>query len=534
MDTTQQTLSKFNRLPLMIVVMEPSTRSCGAESSQVTAQQLTATPIGPNEMDPPENKPMSSVIGGDCRDWGWLIGSMLLLLVTLVSVGVVCCSDTWQQFLNQRFPWGIVRASPVPERVPSPGGFSFPVSEVVSVSPLQTVMVQCGEHNLLVRAKLDLFGTGHLIKAADLTLGTVGCQPTRVYPENHTVLFDYGLHECGSRLQITGDFLIYTTHLTHIPNYPGSVIVRTNGAVVPIECRYLRKGNVSSNPINPTWIPFSSTRSGEGHLSFSLRLMNGDWLTERPSTVYSLGDLIHIEASVSMANHMPLKLYIDRCVATLSPDKDSTPRYRIIDYNGCLLDSKAEDSFSTFVLPGDGQEPDKLRFDLDAFRFYGDENSLIFITCHLKVAAVDQGDSRNKACTFQKLQNIWTPLEESDSDICACCHVGNCGSTREILFPSRGRRDLGPEAGRTLTILIEAGLKWEREASLGPLIILDTGLTNLATEPLPEVEGRIQERSPGVELVVMVTLTVTVVCLISASLLALVLSRKHKQTPTNL
>ncbi|XP_060710968.1 zona pellucida sperm-binding protein 3-like, partial [Hemiscyllium ocellatum] len=202
-------------------------------------------------------------------------------------------------------------------------------------------------------------------------------------------------------------------------------------AVVPIECCYLRESNVSSNPINPTWIPFSSTRSGEGHLSFSLRLMNSDWLTERPSTVYSLGDLIHIEASVSMANHVPLKLYIDRCVATLNPDKDSTPRYSIIDYNGCLRDRKAEDSFSTFVLPGDGREPDKLRFDLDAFHFYGDERSLIFITCHLKVAAVDQGDSRNKACTFRKPFN-WTPLEGPDSDICACCHVGICGSTREI------------------------------------------------------------------------------------------------------
>ncbi|XP_060708869.1 zona pellucida sperm-binding protein 3-like [Hemiscyllium ocellatum] len=288
------------------------------------------------------------------------------------------------------------------------------------------------------------------------------------------------------------DFLIYTTHLTHIPNYPGSVIVRTNGAVVPIECRYLRKGNVSSNPINPTWIPFSSTRSGEGHLTFSLRLMNGDWLTERTSTVYYLGELIHIEASVSLANHVSLKLYIDRCVATLSPDKDSTLRYSIIDYNGCLLDSKAEDSFSTFVLPRDGREPDKLQFDLDAFRFYGDERSLIFITCHLRVAAVDQGDSRNKACTFQKLERIWRPLEGSDSDICACCHVGNCGSPREILFPSRRRRDLGPEAES------EAGLEWEGEASLGPLIILDTELTNLATQPLTEGDGMMQERSPSV------------------------------------
>ncbi|XP_078387193.1 zona pellucida sperm-binding protein 3-like [Cetorhinus maximus] len=266
-----------------------------------------------------------------------------------------------------------------------------------------TVMVQCGEDKLLLRVQLDLFGTRHLIKAADLTLGIAGCWPTSIYSQNHTVLFDYRLHECGSRLQMIGDFLIYTTHLNHTPEYHGSVIVRTNGAVVPIECRYFRKGNVSSDPIKPTWIPFSSTKSGEGHLSFSLRLMNGDWLTERTSTIYYLGELIHIEASVSMINHMSLKLYIDRCVATLSPDKDSTPRYSFIDHNGCLLDSKAEDSFSTFVLPRDEQELDKLRFDLDAFRFLGDDRSLIFITCHLKVAPLDQRDSRNKACTFQKL-----------------------------------------------------------------------------------------------------------------------------------
>ncbi|XP_048449898.1 uncharacterized protein LOC125481974, partial [Rhincodon typus] len=278
----------------------------------------------------------------------------------------------------------------------------------------------------------------------------------------------------------------------------------------------------------------------------------------------------------------------------------------------------------------DEREPDKLRFDLDAFRFYGDERSLIFITCHLKVAAVDQGDSRNKACTFQKLHNVWTPLEESNSDICACCHVGNCGSTREILFLSRGRRDLLPEdeseaglklegeaslgpllildpeltnltteplteveqtiqerspgvdqgdsrnkactfqtlhnvwtpleesnsdicacchvgnCGSTKEILFpsrgrrdlgpeesEAGLKWEGEASLGPLLILDPELTSLATEPLTEVEQTMQERSPGgvqSELVVMVALTVTAVSLISASLMALFLYRKHKQT----
>uniref|UniRef100_UPI00398EE163 zona pellucida sperm-binding protein 3-like n=1 Tax=Pristiophorus japonicus TaxID=55135 RepID=UPI00398EE163 len=329
---------------------------------------------------------------------------------------------------------------------------------------------------------MDLFGTRHLVKAADLTLGTVGCRATGIDSPNRTVLFDYGLHECGSTVKMAGDFLVYTTQLNHRSKAHGSDIVRTDGAVIPIECRYYSRGNVSSNPIKPTWIPFSSTKSGEGLLSFSLCLMADDWLTERTSTVYYLGDLIHIKASVSMTNHMPLKLYIDRCVATLSPDKDSTPSYSIIDYNGCLLDSKAEDSF---VLPRDERELDKLRFDLDAFRFFGDDHSLIFLSCHLKVAAVDRRDSMSKACTFQKLQNVWAPLEGSNNDVCACCDLGDCGATRELGFPSRGRRDLVTEAG---------------------------------------VES---------EVVLMVALTVTAVSLISAALMALFLYKKHKQTHFN-
>ncbi|XP_078387191.1 zona pellucida sperm-binding protein 3-like [Cetorhinus maximus] len=218
------------------------------------------------------------------------------------------------------------------------------------------------------------------------------CMPPLTSPKSGGTSFPF---TADLILMMTGDFLIYTTHLNHTPEYHGSVVVRTNGAVVPIECHYLRKGNVSSDPIKPTWIPFSSTKSGEGNLSFSLRLMKGDWLTERTSTVYYLGELIHIEASVSMTNHMPLKLYIDRCVATLSPDKDSTPRYSFIDHNGCLLDSKAEDSFSTFMLPRDERELDKLRFDLDAFRFLGDDRSLLLASILPEIQPVGMKDVFN-------------------------------------------------------------------------------------------------------------------------------------------
>uniref|UniRef100_UPI00398E4A5B zona pellucida sperm-binding protein 3-like n=1 Tax=Pristiophorus japonicus TaxID=55135 RepID=UPI00398E4A5B len=271
---------------------------------------------------------------------------------------------------------------------------------------------------------------------------------------------------------MAGDFLVYTTHLNHTLQAHGSVIVRTNGAVVSIECRYYRRGNVSSNPIKPTWIPFRSIKSGQGHLSFSLRRMADDWLTAHTSTVYYLGDLIHIEASVSMTNHMLLKLYIDRCVATLSPDKDSTPSYSIIDKNGCLLDSKAEDSFSTFVLPRDERELDKLHFDLDAFRFFG-------VAVPWDVLC---GEVMPNLIVALIVLFSWAPLEGSNNDVCACWS--------------------------------DAELKWEGEASLGPLVILDTDVTDLATESLNEVGKRMQERSPeGVESEVVLMVALTDSCL---------------------
>uniref|UniRef100_UPI00398E6370 zona pellucida sperm-binding protein 3-like n=1 Tax=Pristiophorus japonicus TaxID=55135 RepID=UPI00398E6370 len=327
---------------------------------------------------------------------------------------------------------------------------------------------------------------------------------------------------------MTDDLLIYTTHLYYKPSHIGGVIVRTSGAVVPIVCHYPRKRTVSSNAIKPTWVPFSSTKAGEGRLSFSLRLMTANWSAERTSNIYHLGDLIHIEASVMTVNHMPLKLYIDRCIATLSPDQDSTPRYNIIDFNGCLLDSRDEDSFSSFVSPRD--HLDKLQFKLDAFRFFEDDRDLIFITCHLKVAAADQRpDSVNKACSFQKPANRWSLVTELDlsmvegsNEVCACCDGGNCGASR---LRSGGR--LHSRDRREVLSELESEPVWEGEVSLGPLIVLDADLKDLVHSMGSEaVETReeIPSSSPG-EVLLVVTLAVG--ALISATLVAAFLFRKH-------
>uniref|UniRef100_A0A8C4YDJ6 Zona pellucida sperm-binding protein 3 n=1 Tax=Gopherus evgoodei TaxID=1825980 RepID=A0A8C4YDJ6_9SAUR len=274
-----------------------------------------------------------------------------------------------------------------------------------------------------------------------LSLGPAACRYTSLNAVENTMIFVAGLHECGSTLQMTPDSLVYSTSLNYNPT-PASnpVILRTNPAVIPIECHYPRKDNVSSKAIKPTWVPFSSTLSVEERLGFSLHLMNDDWGAERPSNGFQLGEVMHIQADVSTGNHVALRLFVDSCVATLTPDRDSSPRYAVIDFN--------DDTTSAFILRRTHLSP-----------------GMIYITCHLKVTAAEQApNSLNKACSFNK-------AVEGTRDICRCCETGNCGLLRR-----QSRR------AKSLNRWREA----EADVVVGPLFIMDAykGSAMMSLDPL--------------------------------------------------
>ena len=350
-------------------------------------------------------------------------------------------------------------------------------SQARVLSPLTPVAAQCLEAQVVVTVKRDLFGTGRLIKATDLTLGSLGCQPTSYDAAQEVVTFVVGLHECGSVLQMTPESLVYSISLFYKPTPAANMIIlRTSPAEVPIECHYPRKNNVSSQAVKPTWIPFTSTLSAEEKLTFSLRLMNEDWSAERTSNGYQLGDVMHIQADVNTENHGPLRLFVDNCVATLTPSRDSAPQYSIIDYKGCLVDGRS-DSSSSFRAPR--VKEDSLQFTVDVFRFSEDPRDLIYITCHLKVSAADHTpDQENKACSFSQASNSWIPVEGT-RDICGCCESRNCeqGQPRR-LYPwdrwARGRRSAGDDEPAEHDKLKEV----ESDVMLGPILILDAYMTS--------------------------------------------------------
>ncbi|XP_067230750.1 zona pellucida sperm-binding protein 3-like [Chanodichthys erythropterus] len=282
--------------------------------------------------------------------------------------------------------------------------------------PPNSVAAQCGENSVYVEVKEDFFGTGKPLMFSAFTLG--GCAATGEDPSAQVLIFESELHGCSSTSTVTEDELVYTFNLIYTPQEAsyGVPIVRSSGAVVGIECHYPRVHNVSSNALLPTWVPYAAIIVAEELLVFSLKLMTDDWRFERPSNQYFLGDFINIEASVRPYNHVPLRVFVDRCVATSIPDTSAVPRYSFIENNGCLVDAKLTGSSSRFM---PRTQIDKLQFQLEAFRFQQETSGFVYITCVLKVAAASNPTNvEQKACSLSA--NGWVAADE-DNQVCGCC-----------------------------------------------------------------------------------------------------------------
>ncbi|XP_035290100.1 uncharacterized protein LOC118236126 isoform X1 [Anguilla anguilla] len=311
-----------------------------------------------------------------------------------------------------------VERPPVPPKTLRKG--QDPIGDGKVYSQTKSITIRCLDAWLEIVINADLYNTGVLIDGDDLRLGeetTPACRAKPSAAAEYSIVA--ALSDCGTRHLIANDSLIYTNLLIYSPVPSTDGIIRMEGAFIPIECHYRRRYGLSSGILKPTWIPFTSTQSAGDALDFSLRLMNSDWLSEKTSDVYFLGDIIYIEASVTLAYHMPLRMFVDSCVATVFPDKNSVPRYSFIE-NGCLTDARQTGSSSHFLPRA---QDDKLHIYLEAFRFRQETRSALYIACHLKaVPVMHNADSKNRACSF--INGSWRSVDGNDW-ICDNCETPN-------------------------------------------------------------------------------------------------------------
>uniref|UniRef100_A0A672IWM3 Zona pellucida sperm-binding protein 3 n=1 Tax=Salarias fasciatus TaxID=181472 RepID=A0A672IWM3_SALFA len=306
--------------------------------------------------------------------------------------------------------WGI-REPAGPQRVDPPLG---PL-------PPRLVSVRCLPDSLEVVVQADLFDTGLRVDGGDLRLGSspaeaAGCGAAPSGEAEFTLRAS--LMDCGIKLSSTEEKIIYSTVLVYSPEPDADGLIKLEGATIPVECHYEKIYSVDSSPLQPAWIPSVSTISADNQINFNLLLMSDDWQYERGSSVYFLGDPMNFEVSAVVAHHRPVRVYVDHCVATATPDAESTKRYNFIENNGCLTDASVTNSNSRFLPRVDDS---KLRFTLEAFRFYGESSHQVFISCQVKaVIATTAVTSESRACSF--IDNSWQSVDGGDH-VCSSCDL---------------------------------------------------------------------------------------------------------------
>ncbi|XP_028313920.1 zona pellucida sperm-binding protein 3 [Gouania willdenowi] len=136
---------------------------------------------------------------------------------------------------------------------------------------------------------------------------------------------------------------------------------------------------------------------------------------------YTLGQLMFFQASGPDVSHSGDKrLYINKCYMTASQNPNSSPRYTIIDNQGCMVDGKVS-AESKFLKCGLKMVQ---RFSVAAFIFRSSSSSTttsqqIYMHCEITVGSHMPTPSL-KACNYDSTSKTWKELHGADS-VCACC-----------------------------------------------------------------------------------------------------------------
>ncbi|XP_051821169.1 oocyte-secreted protein 3-like isoform X2 [Antechinus flavipes] len=118
----------------------------------------------------------------------------------------------------------------------------------------EPVTVQCTLLMFRVLVKKNLFGSGSLVRAEELTLGS-GCRVTQELPDKFELF--YSVTECGIHSQVTETHVIYSTNLRYVALYPG---FGPRSRDFPVSCKVSKGLQFSDSEEDDTFLPQSKRR----------------------------------------------------------------------------------------------------------------------------------------------------------------------------------------------------------------------------------------------------------------------------------
>ncbi|XP_075876690.1 zona pellucida sperm-binding protein 3-like [Nelusetta ayraudi] len=238
-----------------------------------------------------------------------------------------------------------------------------------------------------------------------------GCFPDSV--TQREAVFHVHFNDCGFTRLVSGEQLLYSSHLTYDSSAEAKVAPFTGE---PVVCEYKRPSTD-----HPSMYETEFETSGFAALGFHLGLMNSDFSGPAESSSFVLGSLIPIMASVEQDSHQPLLLLLEECAASTTPEiRPGTAVHDIITNKGCLVDG-----IGTRSKFEERQNSSELKLSLQAFKF--DDGEEVFIRCKLVAWNPDDMGNTKKACNYNE-HHGWEQLDKvAYRDFCDCCGTAQLG-----------------------------------------------------------------------------------------------------------
>uniref|UniRef100_A0A3B5ADX0 Zona pellucida sperm-binding protein 3 n=1 Tax=Stegastes partitus TaxID=144197 RepID=A0A3B5ADX0_9TELE len=305
--------------------------------------------------------------------------------------------------------------------------FEDPVGEIATAGDDEPFVLKCHEDSIEVVMRAQLFDPGLPAEPMRLRLGPARDVQDRCIARvsgNGEYIIRAPLAECGNKVMFTESAVLYSNLLLYYPP-PSSPGVQVEGAAISVQCEYKRCIYIIHRSLAVSFICI------DGASKY-------DWNSERPSSVYFLGDTVNIEASVDH-RHLPLRLFVSSCVATLTSDLIKTTSFEhtaAINLPGsCVpfyVKSDKDLGSNSRFLPR--VHNNLLQIQLEPFLFHQDPRHTMYITCDLE--AEPKNNPVKRACSF--ISDRWRSVDGNDQ-ACESCDdaISSTESSHKVVQRSR-------------------------------------------------------------------------------------------------
>ncbi|KAJ8365794.1 hypothetical protein SKAU_G00146250 [Synaphobranchus kaupii] len=284
------------------------------------------------------------------------------------------------------------------------------VAPVTIKDPIAMVEALCHMDRMYVRIRKDSVSERDGWKY--LYFGT--CRVNQARDPHYYFL--YPLASCGLIPQVMDDSIVFTNLVRYLHKPTDRIdIIRIPSLAVPVACKYPRFHRTYDVGIHPILGTNYSKILPSGRGPMYILILDANWNPLPPGAIFELAQAIHFEVRVGAG----MRAFVNRCWITPTSNPFVLLPFTPIKYYGCMVDGM-ESSLSRYYIHTD---PAILRFSIESFVFPMVPATQM-LTIHCEVTTGKIPTPFRKACSLNKISNMWEELDRKYDRMCDCCNTG--------------------------------------------------------------------------------------------------------------